>query len=162
MSRLAPLACLVLTASCTITTDVEPLPAGTRASRIYLKQNDSVHMEGLHPALVNQIENLGFPVSTVRGAFGPSMKYRATYSANWYWDMAMYLQYFRLEIRDRDQAGLLAWAEYDARQGSGNMNKFGATEEKIQPLLAELFSLASPGEATEPEPPAAEPEAPSE
>lgn len=151
MKQLAPLACLVLAASCTITTDVEPIPAGRQVPRVYLKQNDSVHMKGLHPALVDQIQNLGFPVSTVHGAFDSSMKYRATYSANWYWDLAMYLQYFRLEIRDRDQNGLLAWAEYDARQGSGNMNKFGTTEEKIQPLLAELFSLASPGEESEPE-----------
>lgn len=60
--------------------------------------------------------------------------------------MAMYLTYFRGSIYEDGR--LLGEAEYDAKMGGANMNKFGRTAEKLRPLLEEMLRSADRPRAT--------------
>jgi hypothetical protein len=94
-------------------------------------------MEGLHPEIVQQLTTLGFQVESFDTARPKEATYWMTYTANWAWDMAMYLTYFEAILMEDGR--ILGRVEYDARRGGGNMGKFGKTAEKIRPLFMELF-----------------------
>jgi hypothetical protein len=67
-----------------------------------------------------------------------------TYDVNWGWDLAVYLTYANLRIYE----GLtpIGEATYDARDGDARFDKFGHTEEKLDPLLDQLLN-GNPGTA---------------
>lgn len=100
-------------------------------------------MKGLHPELVAQLTALGFQVESFDTTRPKEATYWMTYTANWNWDMAMYLTYFQATLMEDWK--VLGRAEYDARKGGGNMGKFGKTAEKIQPLLVDLFQNVKRG-----------------
>jgi hypothetical protein len=63
----------------------------------------------------------------------------STYTANWQWDLALYMAYAEIKVfKDGKPIGE---AKYDARGGAGNPDKFIAAEKKI----AELVNLLFPG-----------------
>lgn len=95
-------------------------------------------MDEFHPELVSQIEQLGFKVESFDKVRPKSTPYHLVYTANWQWDLAVYLTYFQaIVMKDGKKIGEV---EYDARQGSGRMDKFGGTADKIRPLLIDLFN----------------------
>lgn len=122
---------------CSIVKKVEPAPAGTRLGTIYVQKNNNVHMSGLHDELIAQLQGLGFAATTFEGARPPEAVNMLTYTANWRWDMAMFLVYFQATLLDGNK--ILGRAEYDAMMGGGRPDKFGKTAEKIRPLLIELL-----------------------
>jgi len=61
----------------------------------------------------------------------------STYTANWRWDLAMYMSY--AEIKVYVQAKPSGEAIYDATHGGGNMNKFISADVKIAELVNKLF-----------------------
>ncbi|MCV2368087.1 Sbal_3080 family lipoprotein [Roseateles oligotrophus] len=61
----------------------------------------------------------------------------STYTANWRWDLAMYMSY--AEIKVYKQAKPSGEAIYDATHGGGNMNKFISADVKITELVNQLF-----------------------
>jgi hypothetical protein len=129
---------------CTISQHVIPVDSTKEISKIYLQKNDKVLMEEFHPELLKQLNELGFETESYSTDLPKETTYYMTYTANWMWDMAMYLYYFKATVYEQSrEAGfskLLGEAEYDARMGGGNMNKFGHTSDKIKPLLQELFA----------------------
>ncbi|HIG85432.1 MAG TPA: hypothetical protein EYQ25_00125 [Planctomycetes bacterium] len=148
-----PLACtVILLSSCSITQKVEPIPAGTEISHVAIKQNTSVLMEGLLPELERQITSLGYRVSVYSQDPPEEADCTAEYSANWGWDLAMYLTFFRVDLYSNEvvigatsgatysRGAHLGSVEYNAMRGGANMGKFGSTGSKIAPLLSELFS----------------------
>lgn len=100
-------------------------------------------MAGLHPELVQQLTTLGFQVETFDTVRPGEATYWMTYTANWAWDMAMYLTYFDAMLMEEGR--IIGRAQYDARGGGGNMGKFGKTAEKIRPLLIELLQNVKRG-----------------
>ena len=129
---------LVLATGCTINRKVSPIAPGTAIQTIAIQKNQKVLMDGFHPELVSQIEQLGFAVESYDRMPPESTPFHLVYTANWQWDMAMYLTYFQaIVMKDGKKIGE---AEYDARRGSGRMDKFGGTADKIRPLLIDLFN----------------------
>ena len=126
----------LVVAGCTISQSVTPV-AGERPAEVCVARNDAVQMEGFHAELVRQIETRGIAVRSYDGTMPEGCRHHVQYTANWRWDMAMYLSYAQIAVFDRGQP--VGNATYDATQGGGNMGKFGATAEKIEPLVAELF-----------------------
>jgi len=122
---------------CTINRKVSPATPASSISTIYVQRNPNVHMAGLHPEIVQQLTTLGFQVESFDTVRPKEAKHWMTYTANWAWDMAMYLTYFETMLMEEGR--VLGRAEYDARLGGGNMGKFGKTAEKIRPLLIELL-----------------------
>lgn len=135
---LLTLSFVVLSTGCTITRKVSPIAAGTAIQAIAIQRNQKVLMDEFHPELVSQIEQLGFTVESYDRVRPESTPFNLVYTANWQWDMAMYLTYFQaIVLKDGKKIGEI---EYDARNGSGRMDKFGGTADKIRPLLIDLFN----------------------
>lgn len=134
----ALLACAV--AGCAIRSDVQPVGFG-RVDSVCIERNDAVLMEGFLPALVKQIEARGVATEVYAGAPPADCRHRVTYTANWSWDMAMYLTYAQINVYDgvREGAPRIGGAVYDATAGGANLGKFGDTESKIAPLVEQLF-----------------------
>lgn len=61
----------------------------------------------------------------------------STYSGNWRWDMALYLEYAEINVYSNAQPA--GRATYDARSGGGNMSKFIDADKKIAELVDKLF-----------------------
>jgi len=61
-----------------------------------------------------------------------------TYSANWRWDLAMYMAYAEMTVyRDGNEVGK---ATYDALMGGGRVDKkFIKADEKVRELVNQLF-----------------------
>lgn len=61
----------------------------------------------------------------------------STYSANWRWDLALYMAY--AEIRVFSAGKQVGEAKYDSLRGGANMNKFIDADRKIDELVNQLF-----------------------
>lgn len=125
---------------CAISKHVVPVDSTKQIDKIYVLQNPRVFMDDFHGILLSQLEELGFQAETYTGDLPPEARYHMTYTANWNWDIAMYLVYFRANLYDDGRtAGEI---EYDSKLGGFNLNKFGTTENIVRPLLQELFAKA--------------------
>ncbi|MCH8477877.1 MAG: Sbal_3080 family lipoprotein [Wenzhouxiangella sp.] len=131
------MALLALATGCSISRHVVPVESATQIEKIHVLHNDRVHMEGLNDALVEIFQSLGFDAELFEGDRPPGALHTFTFTANWAWDMAMYLTYFRGTLLEDGR--IIGEVEYDARSGGSNMSKFGSTESKIQPLIAEML-----------------------
>lgn len=116
---------------------VVPVGSETAIEKIYVLHNKKVHMEEFIHELVSQLEQLGFQTGVYSGDRPADAKHYLIYTANWNWDVAMYLTYFRATLYENEQ--VLGEVEYDARKGGANMGKFGRAAEKIRPLLRDLL-----------------------
>jgi hypothetical protein len=65
----------------------------------------------------------------------------STYSANWRWDLAMYMAYAEINVFRGGQK--IGEAKYDALRGGGNMGKFIEADKKILDLVRQLFPAGS-------------------
>ena len=132
------LVCVLLMAltGCSIKTSVKPV-GNVKVSDLCIKTNPRVLMEGFLPELEGQIRSHGIKVRTFEGQIPADCAHHLEYTANWSWDMAMYLTYAELRVYER--VNLLGEAIYDARRGGARFDKFGTTSSKLQPLVDELF-----------------------
>ncbi len=137
LKLILPLLIVSLLSGCAISKNVQSADSNTRIQKIYVKDNPKVLMDGLLPEIVTQLQQLGFESEAYTGDRPTNARHYITYTANWNWDMAMYLTYFRATLYDEGR--VLGEAEYDAKMGGANMGKFGKTAEKIRPLLTEML-----------------------
>jgi len=124
--------------ACAINKNIVPLEKPEAIKNICIKENPKILMkEGFLPELESQLHSHGIKTSIFTNKIPSDCRYTLEYTANWQWDMAMYLTYMHIEIRDA--GNVIGSVEYDARRGGGNMNKFGHTSEKMRPLLDEML-----------------------
>ena len=133
---------------CSIVSKVEPAPPGTTVQTIYVQKNTNVHMAGLHDELIAQLRGLGYATATFEGDRPKEAVHMLSYTANWRWDMAMYLWYFQATLLEDSK--VLGRVEYDATHGGGRPDKFGKTAEKIRPLLINLLQNVRKAQPTPP------------
>jgi hypothetical protein len=127
---------------CSITQTVDPIKAA-QVSQVCVLDNKDIFMDGFQPEVQRQIEAKNIPTKVYTGPRPAECSHYVEYTANWQWDMAMYLTY--AEFRVYDASGLAGSAFYDARRGGGRLDKFGPTAEKIRPLIDQLFGAVSVG-----------------
>jgi len=124
---------------CSISKHVNPVPVGTKIHTIYIVENqDTLYKESLLEELQTIINDTGCQAVPVTDAQAPGMGCCLRYQANWQWDLAMYLIYFKATLYDQSQP--IGEVEYDARMGGGRLDKFGSTAGKIRPLLQEMLA----------------------
>lgn len=128
---------MVLFSGCAISRHVTPVDSTITIGKIYVQNNEDVHMKELGTEIVTQVTQLGFESELYSGDRPAEARHYITYTGNWNWDMAMYLTYFRGTLYEDGR--VLGEVEYDAKMGGANMGKFGKTAEKIRPLLTELL-----------------------
>lgn len=111
----------------------------TPISKLVIVKNDKLHMDGLQPEVVKQVQAMGITTELVDTP--PSGNaYYLTFTANWSWDLAMYLRYFKADLHQGPV--VLGTVEYNT--SGADMNKFGHTENKIRPLLKQLIRGEKP------------------
>ncbi|ASM54859.1 MULTISPECIES: Sbal_3080 family lipoprotein [Pseudoalteromonas] len=71
---------------------------------------------------------------------------KLTYSANWWWDMASYMRYLNIEIKDNSQT--IALVKIDTVK-CGGFDKFGSAQRRTEITLDLLLSDLSKEEANE-------------
>lgn len=130
---------------CSIARKVEAAPP-SKVATIYVQRNQNVHMEGLHDEVLAQLRGLGYAVAGFEEARPKEAIHMLTYTANWRWDMAMYLTYFQATLLEGSR--VLGRAEYDATMGGWRPDKFGRTAEKIRPLFIDLLQNVERVEAS--------------
>jgi hypothetical protein len=127
---------------CSITQDVRPVGAND-IQEVCIQANPQVFMSEFKNELQRQIESLGIRVTRVyEGERPPSCTTRVEYTANWKWDLAMYLTYANLRVYQGSDR-LIGEATYDAKMAGLNLGKFGTTAEKLRPLVNQLFAKAA-------------------
>jgi hypothetical protein len=133
----AALFALVSFSACSIAQKTTPAKVASPIEKIYLEHNPRVLMEGLHPEIEMQIKAMGIPVESFSGPQPAGARHVLSYTANWRWDMAMYLTYFEASLREDGR--VIGTTVYDARSGGGRFDKFGPTADKIRPQLQQLL-----------------------
>lgn len=130
------LACVLVLSACAISQNVRPV-ALSSASEVCVIRNSDVRPDFL-TAIERNIRERGHAVRVLEpGSSSNDCPTVMTYTANWTWDMTMYLVYARMDIF---QNGVPAGeAEYNARGGGYNMGKYISADEKVAELVAELF-----------------------
>lgn len=125
--------CLFLT-QCNVTrfTGSAPNPP---VARLAVVKNDKVHMSGLQPEIISQVNQMGI-TTTLVDAPPPGDEYYLTFTANWAWDLAMYLRYFQAELHK----GPVMVGRVEYKTSGFDMGKFGHTDNKIRPLLRRLIT----------------------
>ena len=121
---------------CAITQNVKPV-AATGITDLCVKNNPQVMMDGFVKELRGQIEKKGIRTTQFDGERPASCRYHLEYTANWRWDMAMYLVFAQVSVYD---GGLMVGqATYDAHGGGLRPDKWGPTSDKLAGLLNELI-----------------------
>jgi hypothetical protein len=137
---LVSLALVLAFAGCAVRTHLTAVPALPAVTTIYVENNPAVLMSGLLPEILTQLRAQGFQAVAFDGPRPPAAVYYLTYTANWRWQWAIYLSYFRATFWENGR--VLGSAEYDARRTGPNPDKFGPTAGKIRPLLTDLLKNA--------------------
>jgi Short C-terminal domain len=132
----------VTVSGCSINKTVDPIKPA-QVSQVCVLDNKDILMDDYQPEIQRQIEAKHIPTKVYVGGRPADCSHYLEYTANWQWDMAMYLTY--AEFRVYDAKGLTGSAFYDARMGGGRLDKFGHTAEKIRPLIDELFGAVTVG-----------------
>lgn len=127
---------LLLTTACTIIQTVEPSDLN-RDAVICVVENPAVR-EGFLEELkkVLDSERILYSIGDAQQA-RDRCEWSLTYTANWRWDLALYMAYANIKIYKN---GVLdGEAVYDSTGGGGNMGKFIDAETKIRELLNQLL-----------------------
>jgi hypothetical protein len=122
---------------CSIVRTVDPIT--TPISNICIKRNPEVFMEGFLPELQSQIESYGITTRVFEDTAPNDCSFQLRYTANWAWDLAMYLTYAEIAVYENAQKQRIGRGIYDARDGSGRLDKLGPTANKLQTITEPLF-----------------------
>jgi hypothetical protein len=135
-SRVLALAAIAVLAGCAITQTVKPVRTAGITS-LCIKKNPQVQMDGFVQELRAQIEKKGIRTTMFEGDRPATCRHHVEYTANWRWDLAMYLVFAQISVHD--DGLLIGQATYDAHGGGGRPDKFGPTAEKLRALLDALL-----------------------
>ncbi|MFC3284478.1 Sbal_3080 family lipoprotein [Litchfieldella rifensis] len=123
---------------CTIHQTVEPAQIDS-GHRLCIVENPAVR-EGFLPEFISVLERKNIAYEVVGDSAVPtSCEWVARYTANWSWDLALYMSY--AEIKVYRNGSLDGEAIYDSTRGGANMNKFIDAETKIQELVDQLLHV---------------------
>jgi len=133
---LVALASLLL-AGCAINQSVKPVDAFA-GKDICLVVNPAVSQQGFLSTYARVLTEKGFTVKQLPpGSSVDTCPVTSTYTANWRWDLAMYMAYANIKVYSNGQQS--GEAVYDALRGGANMSKFVRGEAKIAELVNQLF-----------------------
>lgn len=125
---------------CTIHQKVDPVPKLAEAE-ICIVQNPDVR-ESFLETYQRALEGKNFKTRILPHTATPKeCRQASTYTANWRWDLALYLAFVDINVfADGKSVGR---AIYDSLGGGGNLSKFIDAEKKIYELVDQLFPAQS-------------------
>jgi hypothetical protein len=135
-ASIAAIAVALALGGCAINQTVKPV-AATGITDLCIKNNPAVQMDGFLKELREQIQAKGIRTTTYDGERPASCKHSLDYTANWRWDLAMYLVFAQVNVYENGL--LVGQATYDAHSGGFRMDKWGPTADKLRVLLDQLL-----------------------
>ena len=132
----------IFLAGCAINQTVKPVDrfAGTQ---ICIVVNPAVSQAGFLTTYVRVLSEKGYTVRQLSsGTAVTECPVTSTYTANWRWDLGLYMAFADIKVFSNGQQS--GQAIYDAMSGGANMNKFIRGDAKITELVNQLF----PGRAS--------------
>lgn len=122
--------------ACAIHQQVRPA-AVADAREVCLIDNPKVR-EGFKTSATRALTAQGYSVRELPAAASlQSCNVTITYTANWRWDLAMYMAYAELRVYLDGRPN--GEAIYDSTRGGGNMGKFIDADKKITELVTQLM-----------------------
>ena len=107
-----------------------------QSKEVCIVKNEKVR-ESFLESYTNALEKKNYNVKVMDLHAARECKVKSTYTANWLWDLALYMAYTKITVyKDNDIAGE---AVYDSLAGGGNMSKFINADNKIHELVSELY-----------------------
>lgn len=124
-------------AGCAIHQSVTPIQA-SQDKEVCIIENPAVRA-GFLDAYKKSLSEKGYhPQQLPASSSLTSCSVNSTYTANWRWDLALYMEYAEIKVYN-GQAQPIGEATYSSRGGGANMGKFIDAEQKIRELVDELF-----------------------
>ena len=137
MKTLVPLTLVTALYGCAISQSVEPT-SSVVAGEICIIENPDVRPKFLE-IYQRELGKKGFKTRVIPATSTLfDCPQTSRYTANWRWDMAMYLAY--ADLRVLEDGLLVGQATYDSLAGPLNLAKFGTTADKLRPLVDQLFA----------------------
>jgi hypothetical protein len=129
---------LIILAGCSIKQEVKPVTAAQVTTKDICVRRNAAVREGFLEAYRQALETKGFAVRLLEPDAGvTACPLLTTYTANWRWDLALYMAYAEIIVYgDGNQVGK---AVYDSLGGGGRMDKFIKADEKVRELVDQLF-----------------------
>lgn len=127
---------IALISGCTITQTVNPVPP-LDTNQICIIDNTAVR-QGFGDAYKRALESKNYAVKVLPSSSAlTECTVSSTYTANWRWDLAMYMAYAEINVfKDGQKFGN---AVYSSMSGGANMGKFINAESKIKELVDLLY-----------------------
>ncbi len=130
----------VMLSACSISQTVEPAHI-SKQTALCIVENPKVR-EGFLNTFQATLTERGISHRVIAaGSNVADCPWTAHYTANWTWDLALYMSY--AEIKIYRQGELDGEAIYDSTGGGANMSKFINAETKIQELVNKLMQFQS-------------------
>lgn len=132
--------------ACSITQTVNPVPP-LDTNSICIINNENAR-ETFRDAYKRALEKKNYVVKVLpTSAVITDCSVSSTYTANWRWDLAMYMAYAEIIVfKNGQKAGD---AVYSSLSGGANMGKFIHAETKINELVDLLFPGGAPQQSEE-------------
>lgn len=127
----------ILLVGCAIHQTVKPVErfAGTEVCVVV---NPAVSQAGFLATYTRILADKGYTVRQLSpGSPVTECPVTSTYTANWRWDLGLYMAFADIKVFSNGQQS--GQAVYDAMRGGANMNKFIKGETKIAELVNQLF-----------------------
>lgn len=127
----------VALAGCAINQTVKPVERFA-GKQICIVQNPAVTQQGFLATYQRVLTEKGYAVRQLPpGSALTECPVTSTYTANWRWDLALYMAFADIKVYTNGQQS--GQATYDAMGGGANMGKFIKGETKIAELVDQLF-----------------------
>lgn len=135
--QLAVLLMAAAVSGCAITQNVKPIDS-LASNEVCVVMNPTVQHHGFLTTYQQALMDKGYLVRQLPpGTPVNACPVVSTYTANWRWDLALYMAYADIKVYSNGvQSGQ---ATYDALQGGFNMSKFIKGESKVVELVNQLF-----------------------
>jgi len=122
---------------CAINQTVKPVERFD-GKEVCIVENTAVRQQGFLATYKRVLTEKGYVVRQLApGSPLTACPVTSTYTANWRWDLALYLVFADIRVYNNGQQS--GQANYDASRGGANLGKFIHGETKITELVNELF-----------------------
>jgi hypothetical protein len=141
MTRVALVSVALILVGCAIHQHVDPVPR-MEGREICVVDNPNVR-EGFLEAYQRALAAKGFQTKVLdKSAVPNDCPLTSTYTANWRWDLALYMAFAEITVYANGKK--VGRATYDSLRGGGNLGKFINAENKIKELVDQLFPKPAP------------------
>ncbi|MDR3157409.1 MAG: Sbal_3080 family lipoprotein [Zoogloeaceae bacterium] len=136
--RVVPVLLSILLCACT-SIQVSPVDSSIKLGHVCIKKNTKVIIHDFVDVLEDGLARHDVTTELFSGKEAPeNCAYILTYTATRKWDMAPFLAYAQLYIKDKE-GNTIASARYD-HHGGLDFGKWAGTAEKMDPVIDRLFA----------------------